>query len=95
VSSHYEHASLILTSNLPFARRGDGFGDQIVASAMIDRIVHHAEVVTLNGSSCRLRNTNADSLKESYFEKAEVDGDGNIWSQTTVLRNALVMAGLG
>jgi DNA replication protein DnaC len=51
VSSRYEHASLILTSNLPFARWGDVFGDQVVASAMIDRIVHHAEVITLKGSS--------------------------------------------
>ncbi len=37
VSSRYEHASLILTSNLPFARWGDVFGDQVVAAAMIDR----------------------------------------------------------
>jgi len=50
VSSRYEHASLILTSNLPFARWGDVFGDQVVAAAMIDRIVHHAEVITLKGS---------------------------------------------
>jgi DNA replication protein DnaC len=45
VSSRYEHASLILTSNLPFARWGDVFGDQVVAAAMIDRIVHHADVL--------------------------------------------------
>jgi DNA replication protein DnaC len=57
VSSRYEHASLILTSNLPFARWGDVFGDQVVASAMIDRIVHHAEVITLKGSSYRLKHT--------------------------------------
>ena len=57
VSSRYEHASLILTSNLPFARWGDVFGDQVVAAAMIDRIVHHADVLTLKGSSYRLRNT--------------------------------------
>jgi DNA replication protein DnaC len=53
VSSRYEHASLILTSNLPFARWGDVFGDQVVAAAMIDRIVHHADVLTTNGTqSC-------------------------------------------
>ncbi|MEO5854088.1 MAG: ATP-binding protein [Nocardioides sp.] len=51
VSSRYEHTSLLLTSNLPFARWGDVFGDQDVAAAMIDRIVHHAEVITLKGSS--------------------------------------------
>ena len=54
VLSRYEHASLILTSNLPFASWGDVFGDQVVAAAMIHRIVHHAEVITLKGSSHRL-----------------------------------------
>ena len=46
VSSRYEHASLILTSNLPFSSWGGVFGDQAVAAAMIDRIVHHADVLT-------------------------------------------------
>jgi DNA replication protein DnaC len=41
VSSRYEHASLILTSNLPFSGWGEVFGNHVVASAMIDRIVHH------------------------------------------------------
>jgi DNA replication protein DnaC len=45
VSSRYEHASLILTSNLPFSGWGGVFGDQAVAAAMIDRIVHHADVL--------------------------------------------------
>jgi DNA replication protein DnaC len=68
VSSRYEHASLILTSNLPFARWGDVFGDQVVAAAMIDRIVHHAEVITLKGSSHRLRNTGIDTLPSARAE---------------------------
>jgi DNA replication protein DnaC len=68
VSSRYEHASLILTSNLPFARWGDVFGDQVVAAAMIDRIVHHAEVITLKGSSHRLRNTGIDTLPSARTE---------------------------
>jgi DNA replication protein DnaC len=55
VSSRYEHASLILTSNLPFSGWGTVFGDQAVAAAMIDRIVHHADVLTLKGASYRLR----------------------------------------
>jgi len=54
-SSRYEHASLIMTSNLPFARWGDVFGDLTIASAMIDRIVHHADVITLKGTSYRLK----------------------------------------
>ena len=68
VSSRYEHASLILTSNLPFARWGDVFGDQVVAAAMIDRIVHHADVITLKGSSYRLRNTGIDTLPSARAE---------------------------
>ncbi|MBG6109070.1 DNA replication protein DnaC [Frigoribacterium sp. CG_9.8] len=62
VSSRYEHASLILTSNLPFSAWGGVFGDQAVAAAMIDRIVHHADVFTLKGASYRLRGRGIDSL---------------------------------
>ncbi|MBF0817164.1 AAA family ATPase [Microbacterium paludicola] len=62
VSSRYEHASLILTSNLPFSGWGTVFGDQVVAAAMIDRIVHHADVITLKGASYRLRGHGLDSL---------------------------------
>ncbi|HVS68911.1 MAG TPA: IS21-like element helper ATPase IstB [Mycobacteriales bacterium] len=62
VSSRYEHASLILTSNLPFSGWGNVFGDQAVAAAMIDRIVHHADVLSLKGASYRLRGSGIDSL---------------------------------
>ena len=62
VSSRYEHASLVLTSNLPFSGWGGVFGDQVVAAAMIDRIVHHADVLTLKGASYRLRNKGIDTL---------------------------------
>jgi len=62
VSSRYEHASLVLTSNLPFSGWGGVFGDQAVAAAMIDRIVHHADVITLKGASYRLRGRGIDSL---------------------------------
>jgi DNA replication protein DnaC len=55
VASRYEHASLILTSNLSFGRWGEVFGDPTVASAMIDRIVHHADVLSLKGASYRLK----------------------------------------
>ena len=62
VSTRYEHASMILSSNLPFSRWGDVFSDHVVAAAMIDRIVHHADVLTLKGNSYRLRNTDIDTL---------------------------------
>lgn len=56
VSSRYERASLIVTSNKPFGRWGEVFGDEVVAAAMIDRLVHHAEVIALKGDSYRLKN---------------------------------------
>jgi DNA replication protein DnaC len=56
VSSRYERASLIITSNMPFGRWGEVFNDDVVAAAMIDRLVHHAEVIPLKGDSYRTRN---------------------------------------
>src|SRR5271166_4332833 len=55
VSSRYERASLIVTSNKPFSSWGEIFGDDVVAAAMIDRLVHHAEILSLKGDSYRLR----------------------------------------
>ena len=55
VSSRYERASLIVTSNKPFSAWGEIFGDEVVAAAMIDRLVHHAEILSLKGDSYRLR----------------------------------------
>jgi DNA replication protein DnaC len=55
VSARYERASVIVTSNKPFSRWGEVFGDPVVAAAMIDRLVHHAEVVSLKGDSYRLK----------------------------------------
>ncbi len=55
VSSRYERASLIVTSNKTFGRWGEVFGDDVVAAAMIDRLVHHAEVIALKGDSYRLK----------------------------------------
>ena len=58
VSSRYERASLIVTSNKPFGRWGEVFGDDVVAAAMIDRLVHHAEVISMKGDSYRLKDRN-------------------------------------
>jgi DNA replication protein DnaC len=55
VSGRYERASLIVTSNKPFGRWGEVFGDDTVAAAMIDRLVHHADVIALKGDSYRLK----------------------------------------
>ncbi|CAL9406759.1 IS21-like element helper ATPase IstB [Streptomyces sp. enrichment culture] len=55
VAHRYERASMIVTSDRPFGRWGEVFGDAGIASATVDRLVHHAEVVTLEGDSYRTR----------------------------------------
>jgi DNA replication protein DnaC len=55
IASRYEQGSVMVTSNLPFGRWGETFSDDVVAAAMIDRLVHHAEVLTLTGDSNRTR----------------------------------------
>ena len=56
VSRRYERASLIVTSNKPSSGWGEIFGDDVTAAAaMIDRLVHDAEILALNGDSYRLK----------------------------------------
>jgi hypothetical protein len=58
VSRRYERASLIVTSNKRFSAWNEIFGDDATAAAMIDRLVHHAEILSLKGDSYRLKNQN-------------------------------------
>ncbi|MGI6284631.1 IS21-like element helper ATPase IstB [Neomoorella humiferrea] len=55
VSMRYEKGSIILTSNYNFNEWGEIFSDQVVASAIIDRLVHHARIFYINGTSYRLK----------------------------------------
>ena len=68
-ASRYERASLIVTSNKPFGRWGEVFGDDVVAAAMIDRLVHHAEVVALKGDSYRLKDRDLGRVPASSTEE--------------------------
>jgi DNA replication protein DnaC len=71
VSARYERASLIVTSNKPFGRWGEVFGDDVVAAAMIDRLVHHAEVISLKGDSYRLRNRDLGRIPAASHDHGE------------------------
>ena len=61
VSNRYERASMIVTSNKPFSAWGDIFGDDMAATAMIDRLIHHSEILSLKGDSYRLRGKDLDA----------------------------------
>jgi DNA replication protein DnaC len=56
VSKRYEKGSIILTSNKTFGEWGQVFGDEVLATAILDRLLHHCEVVPINGNSYRLKN---------------------------------------
>ena len=55
VNARYERGAMILTSNRGFAEWGEVFGDTVVATALLDRLLHHAIVVRIEGASYRLR----------------------------------------
>ncbi len=55
MSRRYEHASTVLTSNKGFEDWGDVFGDEVMAAALIDRLLHHCHIVNIRGNSYRMR----------------------------------------
>ena len=69
VNARYERGAMILTSNRGFAEWGEVFGDAVVATALLDRLLHHAVVVQIDGSSYRLRQ-HAELMPEHVRSKA-------------------------
>jgi len=69
VNARYEKGAMILTSNRGFAEWGEVFGDPVVATALLDRLLHHAIVIQIEGSSYRLRQ-HADLVPEHIRAKA-------------------------
>jgi DNA replication protein DnaC len=62
ISVRYETGSVIITSNLEFARWGETLSDPTVAAALIDRLVHHSEIIALKGESYRTQNRKQKQL---------------------------------
>lgn len=71
VNARYEKGAMILTSNRGFAEWGDLFGDPVVATALLDRLLHHAVVVQIEGASYRLR-SHADLIPEHARTNAPI-----------------------
>ena len=71
VNARYEKGAMILTSNRGFAEWGEIFGNSVVATALLDRLLHHAVVLQIEGSSYRLRE-HADLLPEHIRAKANI-----------------------
>jgi len=55
INARYEHAATVLTSNKGFEDWGGVLGDDVMAAALIDRLLHHCHVVNIRGNSYRMR----------------------------------------
>jgi DNA replication protein DnaC len=55
ISRRYEHASTVFTSNKSFEEWGAVLGDEVMAAALIDRVLHHCHLVNIRGNSYRMR----------------------------------------
>jgi hypothetical protein len=55
MSRRYQRAATVLTSNKSFEEWGEILGDDVMASALIDRLVHHCHIVNMQGNSYRMR----------------------------------------
>ena len=73
VAARYEKRSMIVTSNRPLSKWDEVFQDPVICNAIIDRLVHHATIVKINGRSYRLK----DKIDERAEPPAEPLGVHN------------------
>ena len=68
----YERGSILITSNRAVSEWGTVFGDAVVATAILDRLLHHSHVVTIRGDSYRLREKRRSGLLKAAAISAPV-----------------------
>lgn len=76
ISARYERGSIILTSNKGFAEWGEVLGDAVIATAILDRLLHHSHVLNIRGESYRLREKRRAGLFGGSQPRPEVMGAG-------------------
>ena len=62
ISKRYERGAMVLTTNQPFSRWGEVVGDAVLATAILDRLLHHSLVIQITGESYRLREKRRSGL---------------------------------
>ncbi len=55
VNARYEHGSIMITTNKPFGKWSEIMSDDAIATATLDRLLHHAHVISLKGDSYRMK----------------------------------------
>jgi DNA replication protein DnaC len=69
VSERYERGAILLTSNKTFGAWGDIFGDSVLATAILDRLLHHSSTVNIKGESYRIK----EKKKAGFFRPEPAD----------------------
>jgi DNA replication protein DnaC len=78
ISRRYERGPMILTSNQSFGAWGDVFGDRVIATAILDRLLHHAVTLNIRGNSYRLKEKLKAGLVRSFDDDAQPQPGGEI-----------------
>jgi len=74
ISRRYERGPMILTSNQSFGAWGEVFGDRVIATAILDRLLHHAVTLNIRGNSYRLKEKLKAGLVRSHHEETSQPG---------------------
>ena len=77
VSRRYEKGSILITSNRSVGEWGSVFGDPVVATAILDRLLHHSTVITIRGDSYRLREKRRSGLLQKTGPALETNETTN------------------
>lgn len=76
VRDRYEQGSTILTSNTSFAEWGHLLGNEVLATALLDRLLHHAEVISIPGKSFRMKDRTPPGKGKNSTAKSEAESGG-------------------
>jgi len=71
VSERYEKGAIILTSNKTYGAWGDIFGDTVLATAILDRLLHHSSTINIKGESYRIK----EKKKAGFFKREETENE--------------------
>ena len=75
VTARYERGSILLTSNKSYGDWGSIFGDPVIATAILDRLLHHSTTVNIRGDSYRLKERRKSGLASGLAQHQERSGD--------------------
>jgi DNA replication protein DnaC len=75
ISRRYERGPMILTSNQSFGAWGEVFGDRVIATAILDRLLHHAVTLNIRGNSYRLKEKLKSGLVRSFEDESQPGGE--------------------